>query len=73
MRYPWLCLARNRPGIRECAQTQGLAVVLCEQNTRFATRVAGRAYIIEKGRIGYQGTMAELQGGETVRNAYLSV
>ncbi len=52
---------------------EGLSVVLSEQNIRFATRVADRAYIIEKGRIRYQGTMAELAEDEAVRQAYLTV
>jgi branched-chain amino acid transport system ATP-binding protein len=52
---------------------EGLTVVLSEQNTRFATRVADRAYIIEKGRIRYEGTMQELAEDEEVRQAYLTV
>ena len=52
---------------------EGLTVVLSEQNTRFATRVADRAYIIEKGRIRYEGTIRELAEDEEVRQAYLTV
>ncbi len=52
---------------------EGLTVLLSEQNLRFATRVSDRAYIIEKGRIRYQGTMAELMADEAVRTAYLTV
>jgi len=52
---------------------QGLTVLLSEQNLHFAAQVADRAYIIEKGRIRYSGTMAELQRDEQIRAAYLTV
>jgi branched-chain amino acid transport system ATP-binding protein len=52
---------------------QGLTVLLSEQNLHFASLVSDRAYVIEKGRIRYQGTMAELAADEAVRKAYLSV
>jgi branched-chain amino acid transport system ATP-binding protein len=35
--------------------------------------VADRAYIIEKGRIRFGGTIAELSANDEVRNAYLAV
>jgi branched-chain amino acid transport system ATP-binding protein len=52
---------------------EGLTVLLSEQNLRFATAVADRATIIEKGRIRYSGTMADLARDEQVRAAYLTV
>jgi branched-chain amino acid transport system ATP-binding protein len=52
---------------------EGLTVVLSEQNLHFATLVSDRAYIIEKGRIRYQGTIAELMRDDAVRAQYLSV
>jgi branched-chain amino acid transport system ATP-binding protein len=54
-------------------KSEGLTVILSEQNLHFAHLVADRAYIIEKGRIRYSGTMAELAADETVRRQYLSV
>jgi branched-chain amino acid transport system ATP-binding protein len=51
----------------------GLTVLLSEQNLRFARAVANRALIIEKGRIRYQGTIAELAADEAMRAAYLTV
>jgi branched-chain amino acid transport system ATP-binding protein len=51
----------------------GVAVLLSEQNLRFATAVSDRAYIIETGRIRYAGTMAELAANESVRAQYLAV
>ncbi|MBP7066258.1 ABC transporter ATP-binding protein [Ferrovibrio sp.] len=54
-------------------KAEGLAVLLSEQNLHFAQMVADRAYIIEKGRIRYQGTMTELAADAAVREQYLSV
>ena len=54
-------------------KAEGLTVVLSEQNLHFAHLVADRAYIIEKGRIRYTGSMAELAANAAVREAYLSV
>ena len=52
---------------------QGLSILLSEQNLYFSTLVSDRAYIIEKGRIRYEGTMEELGKNEKVRAAYLTV
>ena len=46
--------------IREL-KTQGLSVLLCEQNLHFARLVADRAFVIEKGRVRRAGTMAEIE------------
>ena len=54
-------------------KAEGLTVLLSEQNLHFSQMVADRAYIIEKGRIRYQGTMAELNADAAVREQYLSV
>jgi branched-chain amino acid transport system ATP-binding protein len=58
--------------IRELKR-EGLSVLLCEQNLRFARLVAERACIIEKGRLCYAGTMAELEADPALRERYLSV
>jgi branched-chain amino acid transport system ATP-binding protein len=52
---------------------EGLTVLLSEQNLHFATLVSDRAYIIEKGRIRYEGTIAALMRDDAVRAQYLSV
>jgi len=52
---------------------EGLTVLLSEQNLHFAALVSDRAYIIEKGRIRYEGTMQALADDETVRQTYLTV
>ena len=50
----------------------GVAVLLSEQNLSFATAVADRALVIEKGRSRFAGTMAELVDNEAVGSAYLA-
>jgi branched-chain amino acid transport system ATP-binding protein len=54
-------------------KTEGLAILLSEQNLHFATLVSDRAYVIEQGRIRYHGSMAELAADTDVRRSYLSV
>jgi branched-chain amino acid transport system ATP-binding protein len=52
---------------------EGLSIVLSEQNLHFARLISDRAYIIEKGRIRFSGTMAELEANPGIRDAYLAV
>jgi branched-chain amino acid transport system ATP-binding protein len=54
-------------------KTQGVSILLSEQNMHFAELVSDRAYVLEKGQIRYEGSMAELAANEEVRRAYLSV
>jgi branched-chain amino acid transport system ATP-binding protein len=54
-------------------KAQGVSILLCEQNMRFAELVADRAYVLEKGQVCYQASMAELSDNDEVRRAYLSV
>jgi branched-chain amino acid transport system ATP-binding protein len=52
---------------------EGLSVLLSEQNLHFSLGVADRAYIIEKGRIRFSGSMAEVAADPSLREQYLSV
>jgi branched-chain amino acid transport system ATP-binding protein len=51
----------------------GLTIVLAEQNVRFVSALGDRVYILEKGMVRYQGSMAEFLADEQVRQAYLAV
>ena len=51
----------------------GLTILLSEQNLAFATTISDRAYVIEKGRIRFAGTVAEIAQNEELRAAYLAV
>jgi len=54
-------------------KAEGISVLLCEQNLHFAKAVADRAYIVEKGRSRYEGTMAALMGDAAARATFLGV
>jgi branched-chain amino acid transport system ATP-binding protein len=52
---------------------QGLSILLSEQNVQFAQLVSDRAYMLEKGQIRWQGTMAELTANDEIQRAYLTM
>lgn len=54
-------------------KSQGLTVLISEQNLHFARIVADRAVIIEGGTIRYSGSFADLDSNKEIRDAYLSV
>jgi branched-chain amino acid transport system ATP-binding protein len=58
--------------IRELRR-EGLSVLLCEQNLRFARMVADRACVIEKGRLCYDGSLAALETDAALRERYLAL
>jgi branched-chain amino acid transport system ATP-binding protein len=54
-------------------RSMGQTILFSEQNLAFALAVAQRAYVIDRGRIRYQGSMAELGADEEVKRKYLMV
>jgi branched-chain amino acid transport system ATP-binding protein len=52
---------------------EGLSILLSEQNIHFARLVSDRVYVLEKGQIHWQGTMAQLDTNQEVQKAYLTV
>ncbi|MCW5691761.1 MAG: ABC transporter ATP-binding protein [Pseudolabrys sp.] len=52
---------------------EGLSILLSEQNIHFARLVSDRVYVLEKGGIHWQGSMAELAGNLDVQRTYLTV
>ena len=54
-------------------KTMGLTILFAEQNLQFATDISDRAYIIEKGRIRYHGTIEELERNRDVQEKYLMI
>ena len=54
-------------------KTMGLTILFSEQNLQFATDISDRAYIIEKGRIRYHGTIEELERNREVQEKYLMI
>jgi len=52
---------------------QGLTILLAEQNVSFSVALADRAYVLEKGRIRYQGPAAELRTDDALRQELLGL
>jgi branched-chain amino acid transport system ATP-binding protein len=52
---------------------EGVSIVVSEQNLHFARLISDRAYIIERGRICFSGTMRELDARPDIRDAHLSL
>ena len=61
-----------RRGLTELKK-RGLSILLSEQNVGFARLVSDRAYMLEKGQICWQGTMAQLADDTEVQRAYLTL
>ena len=54
-------------------KTMGLTILFAEQNVRFATEILDRAYVIEGGRVRYEGTMADLEREPEIKAKYLMI
>jgi branched-chain amino acid transport system ATP-binding protein len=57
--------------ITEIQRSEGLAVILAEQNALWAMRLAQRTAVIDLGRIQLEGPSEQLRHNEDVRRAYL--
>ncbi len=57
----------------ERLNTEGITLLLMEQNVRKALHVANRAYVLENGRIVMEGESKDLMEDENVRKAYLGI
>ena len=51
----------------------GVTILFSEQNIRFSLAIAERAYVINKGRIEYEGTIEELGRNEEIKQKYLMI
>jgi branched-chain amino acid transport system ATP-binding protein len=51
----------------------GLTILLAEQNVDFCLDLADRVYVLEKGRIRYEGTAASFRQDESIRAQYLAL
>jgi len=57
--------------LRRLRDELGLAILLVEQNAAAALAIADRGYVIENGRIAFEGTAAALSASEDVQEFYL--
>jgi branched-chain amino acid transport system ATP-binding protein len=51
----------------------GVTILFAEQNVRFSLSIADRAYVIDRGRIKYEGSIEELSANEEVKQNYLMI
>ncbi len=54
-------------------QGRGTAILMAEQDAQSALRIADRVYVLEHGKIGREGSSAELRSDDYIRQAYLGV
>jgi branched-chain amino acid transport system ATP-binding protein len=52
---------------------EGMTILLCEQSTRFSLDLSDRLYILEKGKIKYEGTVQDFRKDESIGRTYLAV
>jgi branched-chain amino acid transport system ATP-binding protein len=52
-------------------ETEGLTVLVVEQNANIALDVSSRAYLLEVGRVALAGASDELKQHEGIRSSYL--
>ncbi len=52
---------------------QGVTILLADQNLKFCRKVCGRGYILEKGRVQFEGMMEEIWNNEAIIRKYLVV
>lgn len=53
--------------------SQGVTILLVEQNARMALKISNRAYVIETGKITLEGPGLDLLNDDNVRRSYLGV
>jgi branched-chain amino acid transport system ATP-binding protein len=51
----------------------GQTILFSEQNVAFATMISDRAYVIDKGKIRYQGSKEELKENEEIKKKFLMI
>jgi branched-chain amino acid transport system ATP-binding protein len=51
----------------------GISILLSEQNVKSAMKLISRVYVIDNGRIRFEGTLAEFAANEEVKKKYLMV
>ncbi|MBG9388061.1 ABC transporter ATP-binding protein [Caenimonas aquaedulcis] len=57
--------------LRAINRSEGVSILLVEQNAKLALRTADYAYVLDSGRVALHGDSAQLRENETVQNSYL--
>jgi branched-chain amino acid transport system ATP-binding protein len=54
-------------------KSEGLTILLAEQNVEFSLTLADRVYILQKGQVCFEGTAHEVRNSEAIRKDFLAV
>jgi branched-chain amino acid transport system ATP-binding protein len=57
----------------ERLKAEGLSILVIDKDVRALTRIADRHYVLEKGRVVWSGSSAELGENRDVQHRYLGV
>jgi len=57
----------------EKLKAQGLSILIIDKDVKALSRVADRHYVLEKGRVVWQGTSSELTSSAEIQHRYLGV
>jgi branched-chain amino acid transport system ATP-binding protein len=57
----------------ERLKAQGLSILVIDKDVRALTRIADRHYVLEKGRVVWSGSSAQLGENRDVQHRYLGV
>lgn len=57
----------------EVIRSEGITVLIVEQNVHQTLKIVDRGYVLENGRLGLSGTATELSQSDEVRRAYLGM
>ncbi len=52
---------------------EGLSILLVEQNLMVCDALADRHYVLEQGRVAYQGSAAQFREDPSIKNRYLAL
>ena len=59
--------------VLEILKSEGQSILAIDKNVEILSRIADRHYIIEKGRVVWTGSSAELRAHEIIQHRYLGV
>jgi branched-chain amino acid transport system ATP-binding protein len=51
----------------------GISILLAEQNVKSALKLSNRVYVIDNGRIRFEGTVEEFESNEEIKRKYLMI
>lgn len=66
-------VVRNLAEVTAQIRSEGVTILLADQNLKFCRKTSDRGYILEKGMIQYQGIMEEIWQDEEIIRKYLVV